>query len=104
MNSSDEYEEEIEEVAAAIICVKACKHRRMWIHEINLNRQRDGEYHTLISILEKEENNDRFSMYFRMRRDQFEYLHDLIKNKIEKLDTKFRRAIGTKERLAVALR
>ncbi|XP_031329354.1 protein ALP1-like isoform X1 [Photinus pyralis] len=105
LGSSDEYEEEIEEACVAIMCIEAhCKRRSVWVHEINLNRENDGEYHTLIKILEKEENSDRFHMYFRMSKNQFNYLHDLIKDKIRKIDSKFRRAIGTKERLAVCLR
>ena len=71
------------------------------MHEINLKREEDGEFHTLINILEKEENRDRFHMYFRMSKEEFDYLHELIKEKIRKVDTKFRKAISTKERLAI---
>lgn len=100
-SSDEEYEEEI---AAALVCSEKHMNRKVWIHEINLNRQRDGEYHTLIKILEKEENSDRFYMYFRMKKDQFDYLHNLLENRIRKADTKFRLAISTRERLAVCLR
>ncbi|KAJ8942155.1 hypothetical protein NQ314_010147 [Rhamnusium bicolor] len=78
--------------------------RRVWVHEINLKRKREGEYHTLMDIPEKEEHSDRFHMYFRMKKEEFEYLPNLLKERIKKIDTRFRQAISTKERLAICLR
>nr|XP_022911217.1 protein ANTAGONIST OF LIKE HETEROCHROMATIN PROTEIN 1-like isoform X2 [Onthophagus taurus] len=43
-------------------------------------------------------------MYFRMSKEQFEFVHDIIKNKIQKKSTQFRDPISTRERLAVCLR
>nr|CAI5828130.1 unnamed protein product [Callosobruchus analis] len=43
-------------------------------------------------------------MYFRMTKDEFNFLHELIKEDIKKQNTQFRRAISTEERLAVCLR
>ncbi len=57
-----------------------------------------------IHILYKEENTERFFMYFRMSREQFQYLYGLIQAKIKKMDAYFREAILSKERLAVCLR
>lgn len=36
-------------------------------------------------------------MNFRMSKDEFEYLHDRIKNYIYKQNTQFRKAISTRE-------
>ena len=91
----------MEEAVAAVCTVSKT---RIWVHELNVNRELVGEYHVLMEILEKDENSDRFQMYFRMKREQFQSLHDLIKDKIRKIDTTYRKAIGTKERLAVCLR
>ncbi|KAJ8964010.1 hypothetical protein NQ314_005222 [Rhamnusium bicolor] len=52
----------------------------------------------------KEEHSDRFHMYFRMKKEEFEYLHNLLKERIQKIYTRFRQAISTKERLAICLR
>lgn len=98
--SSSEFEEELENVAAFVL-LQGNK-RRKWVHEINIRRKELGEYHRLVQELK--EHPDRFHMYFRMTEDEFNFLHDLIKAEIEKQDTQFREAIGTKERLAVCLR
>jgi hypothetical protein len=59
-----------------------------------------GEFHTLFGDLD----NEQFKNYFRMSREQFDYLHDLVKDDISGTDTNFRRAIGSKEKLAMSLR
>nr|CAI5818572.1 unnamed protein product [Callosobruchus analis]CAI5820868.1 unnamed protein product [Callosobruchus analis]CAI5823254.1 unnamed protein product [Callosobruchus analis]CAI5823426.1 unnamed protein product [Callosobruchus analis]CAI5838990.1 unnamed protein product [Callosobruchus analis] len=43
-------------------------------------------------------------MYFRVTKTQFEEIHEFIQSDIHKKDTTFRRAISTKERLAICLR
>ncbi|KAJ8930115.1 hypothetical protein NQ314_017126 [Rhamnusium bicolor] len=91
----------MEEMVASVVCLEKNIEGRVWVHEINLKRKREGEYHTLMDILEKEEHSDRFHMYFRMKK---EYLHNLLKVRIKKIDTRFRQAISTKERLAICLR
>ncbi|XP_063378567.1 uncharacterized protein LOC134665522 [Cydia fagiglandana] len=78
------------------------KPKRVWIHEINGKRGDHSEYHNLCRELESHE--DRFYWYFHMSRDSFEELHDLVRPHILKNDTNYRKAIGTRERLAVCLR
>ncbi|XP_063625592.1 uncharacterized protein LOC134797293 [Cydia splendana] len=78
------------------------KPKRVWIHEINGKRGEHSEYHNLCRELESHE--DRFYWYFHMSRDSFEELHDLLRPHILKNDTNYRKAIGTRERLAVCLR
>ncbi|KAL4122490.1 hypothetical protein QTP88_014812 [Uroleucon formosanum] len=46
----------------------------------------------------------RFVNYFRMTREQFEEIHELVSPRISKLTTNWRKPIGTKERLAICLR
>ncbi|KAL1509996.1 hypothetical protein ABEB36_004656 [Hypothenemus hampei] len=87
MSSSEEFEEECVEVAAAVAVLEYSK-RKLWIDSINKNRKVEGEFSTLFSELKKEENEEKFFMYFRMNKDQFYYLHDLIKEKIFKQNTK----------------
>lgn len=48
--------------------------------------------------------DNQFRSYFRMTRDEFEYLHSLIECDIKKKDTNYREAISTRERLAITLR
>lgn len=102
-SSSDEWDQEIEAVAGLLV-LEERKRRKHWIHPINLTRYFHGEYHTLIELLEMNDNRDRFHMYFRMNKDQFENLHSLVEMDIKKISTTFRKAISSKERLAVCLR
>ena len=43
-------------------------------------------------------------MYFRMTKEEFYFLHDLIKGDMKTRNTQFREAISTKEKLTVCLR
>lgn len=58
-----------------------------------------GEYHHLVDDLQ-----DRFYTYFLMSEKHFEELHCLLKDKLCKKNTNWRKAIETKERLAICLR
>jgi hypothetical protein len=71
---------------------------------VNQQREKYGAFHTLVKELELDQNRSRYHMYFRMHKEQFDHLHDLLKKRIEKQNTKFRKCIGTRERLAVCLR
>ncbi|KAK4884902.1 hypothetical protein RN001_001173 [Aquatica leii] len=75
---------------------------RVWVHNINKKREKAGEFYRLVSELRKDPK--RFHMYFRMTTEEFDYLHQLIENDIKKMNTQFRRAIISEERLAVCLR
>ncbi|RVE44383.1 hypothetical protein evm_010953 [Chilo suppressalis] len=88
--------------ATSLIAASRNQRKRKWVHEINTRREEHGEYHRLCRELESHE--DRFYTYFRMSRSSFEELYNILKPKIEKLDTNWRRAIGPRERLAICLR
>lgn len=103
-SSESEWEEEQEIAAAVLVLEENRKRKKMWVHRINMGRETYGEYHTLIDILESSEESDRFKMYFRMNKEEFNYLHGLVESRIGRISTSFRTAIGTKERLAVCLR
>ena len=74
--------------------------KRKWVHEINESREYVGEYHRLCRELQSHE--DKFFTYFRMSRDCFEELHQLLEPKISKVITNWRRPICSKERLAIS--
>jgi hypothetical protein len=101
-SSSDEWELELEECAAAILIND--KKKSCWVHSVNQQREKCGAFHTLVKELELDQNRSRYHMYFRMHKEQFDHLHDLLKERIEKQNTKFRKCISTRERLAVCLR
>jgi hypothetical protein len=106
-NDSDEdFEEDLLQILGTYMVLKRLKikkiTRRYWVHEINQKRSTCGEYHTLYPELLQD--HERFHMYFRVTKTQFEEIHEFIKNEIHKKGTTFREAITTKERLAVCLR
>lgn len=96
MSSSDE------EQLLLLLSLQNKKKKRIWVHEINTTREQFGEYHRL--CIELQSHEDRFFRYFRMSRECFEELHNLIKANIEKFTTNWRKPIDTKERLAICLR
>jgi hypothetical protein len=55
-------------------------------------------------VKELEEHPDRYEMYFRMTKEELNFLHDLIGGDIKTRNTQFREAISTEEKLAVCLR
>ena len=61
-----------------------------------------GEFHRLVQELRNDPR--RFHVYFRMTKEEFDYVHDLIKKDIQKQSTQFRKPISIEERLAVCLR
>ena len=78
------------------------KERKLWVHQVNRMRQEHGEFHHLTRNLIDDES--RFFRYFRMSRDSFFRLHELIEDKIKRRTTNFRKPIATPERLAVTVR
>lgn len=101
--SSSEWEEELETVALFVaLNEESKKSYRVWIHDINTKREQLGEFHRLVPQLRKDSR--RFHMYFRMSKEEFDFLHVLIRNDIKKQHTQLRRAVTTEERLAVCLR
>lgn len=67
-----------------------------------LKRIKLGEFNRLVHELRM--GPRRFLMYFRMTKEEFDYVHELIKKDIQKQSTQFRKPISTEERLAVCLR
>lgn len=59
------------------------RRRRIWVHDINKKREEHGEYHRLYKELESHE--DRFYIYFRMSKDCFEELHEILRSEITKM-------------------
>jgi hypothetical protein len=66
-----------------------------------MKRKEKSEFHHLVKELEEHPN--RYEMYFRMTKEEFNFLHDLIRGDISR-NTQLREAISTEEKLAVCLR
>ncbi|KAL4096705.1 hypothetical protein QTP88_021608 [Uroleucon formosanum] len=75
---------------------------RLWVHELNKNRETEGEYHILFSKLKK--HPDKFFEYCRMDEETFNLVLDAIKDTIQKSETNFRKPISPEETLLVTLR
>ena len=78
------------------------RRRRFWVHPIIQKRQKYGEFHHLVRELES--HPDKFKEYFRMTKQQFDSVVELIQDDIKKQDTNWRKAITPRERLAICLR
>ncbi|XP_063925016.1 uncharacterized protein LOC135138913 isoform X2 [Zophobas morio] len=76
--------------------------KRKWIHDINLDREIFGEFHTLMPQLRADPK--RFYIYFRMTSDCFDAILNFIRADIRKSDTNYREAISPEERFAITLR
>ena len=76
--------------------------RRWWIHSINRKRNALGEFHKLVSELREDE--ERHYQYFRMNMEKFDRLLALVRPYITFQDTKYRKCIKPRHRLAVCLR
>ena len=100
--SSSDYEEDLEDVCAILAADTMTVRRKVWVHAINVQRKKKGEFRHLVKELEEHPN--RYEMYFRMTKEEFYFLHDLIKGDIKTRNTQFREAISTEEKLAVCLR
>lgn len=101
-DDDDEFYDRIYVVAAAILNKrkeKIKKKRRIWMEKINYFRKECSEFKLFYEL-----TNHGFRTYFRMTRDEFEYLHSLIEDDIKKENTNYREAIGTRERLVITLR
>lgn len=72
--------------------------REQWVHPINLKRDIRG------FIDELRADPSKFYNYCRMKIATFDYILDLIKNKIEKQNTNYRKSISPEERLFITLR
>lgn len=101
-SSSSDSEEDMENLAAFMSVNSKTTYRSIWVHDINQRREQVGEYSRLVQELRKHPR--RYHMYFRMNEEQFEYIHSLIENDIRTQNTQFRKAVCSREKLAVTLR
>lgn len=100
---SSEEESDFEEsltdmVVLTSLLTKKRKHAYWEARHIKARNKR-GEFRLFTEL-----SDENFRLYYRMTREQFEFLHEMIKENIERKDTNFRKAIGTRQRLAIALR
>jgi len=79
ISSSSEWEEKLETAAVFAVLDEENKKstRSCWVHGINKKRSKFGELHRLVQELRNDPR--RFHMYFRMAKEEFDYVHDLIK-------------------------
>ncbi|KAI4466168.1 hypothetical protein MML48_3g00004821 [Holotrichia oblita] len=78
------------------------KKKREWVHKINLDRNKFGEYHTF--MLQLQEDEKRFYIYFRMPSECFEEILCSTKEDISKQITNYRVPVSVEERPVLTLR
>ncbi|KAK0133483.1 Protein ALP1-like [Merluccius polli] len=91
-------------IAVAVLYHRRCQRRchRFWVHPILLGRETHGEFHRLIQELRLD--FIQFQRYFRLDTSQFDELLVRVGPSIARQDTRFRKAIGASQRLAICLR
>lgn len=99
LNLLEEEELEVEETQLILQHLNYRRQHRFWIRN-HIKCHSHGEYATLF----REFDDESFHKSYRVTRNNFYQLHDLIKPYIQKQDTNYRRAIGTEEKLAVCLK
>ncbi|KAK5649592.1 hypothetical protein RI129_000621 [Pyrocoelia pectoralis] len=77
------------------------KKRKVWVHNICKRRPGFSEFNALFPDLLEDEV--KFFQYFRMSHGKFIGLLETLQPELIRNNTRFRRAVGTKERLAVTL-
>ncbi|XP_067679605.1 uncharacterized protein [Haliotis asinina] len=102
----EEEEEEEEEIELLLYHALEKEHakvkRRWWVHPVTDNRAAYGTYHRLVKELELDD--DMFQQYFRLSREQFQYVLKKVEELMFKRNARMRKAITPRERLAVTLR
>ncbi|GBM05650.1 hypothetical protein AVEN_202274-1 [Araneus ventricosus] len=92
-------------IAAMWLLYRRLRRRRIkrnyWVHPINQKREQIGILHTLLKELQKDEN--KFFNFFRMTIPSFNELHQRLKTKILRKNSKMRNSITSEERLALTL-
>ncbi|VVC87115.1 unnamed protein product [Leptidea sinapis] len=76
--------------------------KRKWVHEAWKLRESEGEFVALYKELIKDER--KYFEYFKMSESCFNILLQKLGNKLVKKDTRWRKAISPRERLAICLR
>ena len=76
--------------------------REIWVHPMNVEHSRKGEYFTLY----KDQRNfeDRFFENYRMTVQQFDYLLRLVSPLIRRQDTNYCVSISPEQKLVLTLR
>jgi hypothetical protein len=75
--SSSDYEEDLENICAILAADTVTIRRKVRVHDVNMKRKEKSEFHHLVKELE--EQPDRYEMYFRMTKEEFNFLQDLIR-------------------------
>ena len=83
--SDSSSEEETVVVALPIAANDEEKTKRLWVHNINVARTAEGEYHTRTLFPRLKKDNTRFFRYFRMSYEKFIELCILFNRKLKKL-------------------
>ena len=101
--SSSDCEEDLENVCTILAADPVTVRRKVWVHDINMKWREKGEFHHLVEELEEHPNH--YEMYFRMTKEEFNFLHDLIRGDIKTRNTQFQersvRSIQTQPGLAL---
>lgn len=92
----------VNNVSLLLLTLALKRKKRLWVHDINVNRDSLGEFHHLFKELEKDDV--KFRKYFRLNKTQFQEVLSVIEEDIRKNDTNYRKSIAPEERLAVCLR
>ena len=90
------------QASAALLLYRRQKHSRYWVHSINRSCQQFGEFNTLYKDLRK--HSDRFSTYYRMSTEQFDYILAQIEHLIYKPNTNWWHSISAEEKLVICIR
>jgi hypothetical protein len=96
-NSSLDYEGDLENVCAILAADTVTVRRKVWVHDINMKRKEKGEFHHFVK--EHEEHPNRYEKYFRMTKEGFNFLRDLIRGDIKTRNAQFQEAISREEKL-----
>ena len=76
--------------------------REIWVHPMNVEGSRKGEYFTLYN--DQRNFEDRFFENYRMTVQQFDYLLCLVSPLIRRQDTNYCVSISPEQKLALMLR
>ena len=101
-DEDDDDEEQFFYESLALLLLNSRRKRRYWIHDTIRKREDLGEFHRL--VMELESDDDRFKKYFRLSKLQFNQVLLLMEDDLRKQTTNYRRPVGPRGRLAVALR
>lgn len=76
--------------------------RNYWVHPYFLERESNHRFQKFFANICNYE--DKFFQYYRMSKNSFDELLEILKPYISKQNTQFRRSISAEERLTVTLR